>query len=83
MAKLLLKKGAHVNAVNRFGVTPILEPVMTNNLEFIKLLVDHKADPYIKVRLSIMLIKNVLLTVFIGYKDSHAFKIYVFLLLDP
>lgn len=48
MAKLLLKHGADVNAVNRFGDTALMEPIMGHNLDYIKLLVENGADPFIK-----------------------------------
>jgi len=48
MAKLLLKHGADVNAVNRFGDTALMEPIMGHKLDYIKLLVENGADPFIK-----------------------------------
>merc|ERR1719383_696004 len=48
MAKVLLKKGANPNAINRFGAPPIIECVITNRPEFVELLVKHGADPSIK-----------------------------------
>jgi len=48
MARILLKKGANPNAINRFGAPPIIECVITNRPEFVELLVKHGADPSIK-----------------------------------
>ena len=47
MAKLLLENGADVNAVNRFGATPLMEPVLDNKIEYIRLLMQNGANPYI------------------------------------
>jgi len=48
MARELLQAGADPNSQNRFGCTPLFEPVMTANLENIKLLLEFGADPDIE-----------------------------------
>ena len=50
MAKMLIEAGADVNALNRLGCTPLMEPIIAYKLEYISLLVEHGADPFIKVR---------------------------------
>merc|ERR1719318_163248 len=47
MADILLKAGADVNAQNRFGATPLLDSMLTENWDFINLLLRNGADPYI------------------------------------
>eukprot|EP00088_Acartia_fossae_P049564 TRINITY_DN5469_c0_g1_i1.p1 TRINITY_DN5469_c0_g1~~TRINITY_DN5469_c0_g1_i1.p1 ORF type:complete len:480 (+),score=129.38 TRINITY_DN5469_c0_g1_i1:34-1473(+) len=47
MAEVLLKQGADVNAVNRFGNVALQECVLTGNIPFIKLLIRYNADPLI------------------------------------
>lgn len=44
-AKLLIKRGADVNAVSKLGGTPLLAAVTKNQLEFITLLLANGADP--------------------------------------
>ena len=39
MAEVLLKNGANVNALNRFGDYPLMECIQIQNIEFIKLLI--------------------------------------------
>jgi len=48
MAEFLLEKGANVNAVNRFGNPPLIEAIMTQRIEYVKLLIRYKADPLLK-----------------------------------
>jgi len=48
MARQLLKAGANPNMQNRFGSTPLFEPVMAANFEALKLLLEYGADPDIK-----------------------------------
>ena len=48
MGKKLVAKGAKVNAVNRFGATPLMAPVRGKDLEATKLLLQLGADPSIK-----------------------------------
>ena len=48
IAKILVEKGADVNAVNRFGCTPLFEPCMNFNYEFVEFLVTKGANPAIK-----------------------------------
>ena len=48
MARELLQAGADPNTQNRFGCTPLFEPVQAANLENIKLLLEFGADPDIK-----------------------------------
>jgi len=48
MARELLLAGANPNEQNRFGCTPLMEPIIINHLERIKLLLDFGADPDIK-----------------------------------
>jgi len=48
MAERLLKAGADVNAKNRFGGTALLEVSLHYQYDFVKLLLDHGADPYLK-----------------------------------
>jgi len=48
MARQLLKAGADPNMKNRFGCTPLMEPVMAANMEALKLLLEYGADPDIK-----------------------------------
>ena len=48
IAHLLVENGANVNAVNRFGCTPLFEPCMNFNYEFIEFLVTHGANPALK-----------------------------------
>ncbi|KAL5255906.1 hypothetical protein ACHWQZ_G011205 [Mnemiopsis leidyi] len=48
IAKILVKNGADVNAVNRFGCTPLFEPCMNFNYEFVEFLVTKGANPSIK-----------------------------------
>jgi len=48
MARQLLKAGADPNLQNRFGCTPLFEPVMAANLDAVKLLLEFGADPDIK-----------------------------------
>ena len=48
MATQLLKAGADPNLQNRFGCTPLFEPVMAANHDAVKLLLDYGADPDIK-----------------------------------
>ena len=43
--------GADVNALNRLGCTPLMEPVIAHKLEAVHLLVKHGADPHITVGL--------------------------------
>jgi len=45
MARELLQAGADPNAQNRFGNTPLMEPVQAFDLENIKLLLEFGADP--------------------------------------
>ena len=45
MARELLQAGADPNAQNRFGNTPLMEPVQGFDLENIKLLLEFGADP--------------------------------------
>ena len=47
MARLLLSHGADPNAVNRFGNVPMLECVLSHNLEAVSLLVGAGANPHI------------------------------------
>ena len=44
-AKLLVERGADVNAVSKLGGTPLMAAVTKNRLEFITLLLAHGADP--------------------------------------
>jgi ankyrin repeat protein len=48
MARQLLKAGANPNLQNRFGCTPLFEPVMAANLDAVKLLLEFGGDPDIK-----------------------------------
>jgi len=48
MARQLLKAGADPNMQNRFGCTPLFEPVMAASLDAVKLLLEFGADPDIK-----------------------------------
>jgi len=48
MARQLLVAGADPNLQNRFGCTPLFEPVWAANLEAVKLLLEFGADPDIK-----------------------------------
>ena len=48
MAKQLLEAGADVNAVDRFGATPLMDPVLSKDMDFVKLLLENGADPKIK-----------------------------------
>lgn len=41
---LLIEKGANVNAQNQFGKTALMYAIQFNNLEAIKILIDHHAD---------------------------------------
>ena len=47
LARRLLAGGADPNAVNRFGAVPLLECVISNNLEAVSLLVRAGADPHL------------------------------------
>src|SRR5215208_3181323 len=44
-AKLLIERGADVNAPTAFGVAPLAPAVGKRNVELIKLLLDHGANP--------------------------------------
>jgi cytochrome c len=44
-AKILIERGADVNALSAFGVGPLGAAVGTRNVELIKLLLDHGANP--------------------------------------
>jgi cytochrome c len=44
-AKLLIERGADVNAVSKIGGTPLMAAVAKNRLEFITLLLAHGANP--------------------------------------
>ena len=48
LAKILLSKGANVNAQNRLGSTPLAEPVMARRLDCVQLLLERGADPTIR-----------------------------------
>jgi len=48
MAELLLKAGANPNLQNRFGATPMFEPLMNAKLDFVSLLLKFGGDPDIK-----------------------------------
>ena len=48
MARELLNSGADPNTKNRFGCTPLYEPVQAANLDSIKLLLEFGADPDIE-----------------------------------
>jgi len=48
LARQLLQAGADPNVQNRFGCTPLSEPVNSTNLENIELLLEFGADPDIK-----------------------------------
>ena len=39
--KELIKKGANVNAKNRFGGTPLHAAVISNNVEVVKILIEN------------------------------------------
>ncbi len=39
MAEFLLKNGANVNAVNRFGNPALIEAIQTQRIEYVKLLI--------------------------------------------
>ena len=47
-AQLLVAHGADVNAVNREGTTALFESVTNRNIELVRLLLQHGADPTIK-----------------------------------
>lgn len=42
--KLLIEKGANVNAQNKFGKTALMYAIQYGNLDAVKMLVEHKAD---------------------------------------
>jgi cytochrome c len=44
-AKLLIERGANVNAVSKLGGAPLMAAVTKNRIEFITLLLAHGADP--------------------------------------
>ena len=44
--QLLLKHGAEVNAQNRFGVTAVMIAARSGNLQTVRMLLDHGADPH-------------------------------------
>lgn len=48
LAKILLKRGADPNAVNRFGCTPAFEAAQAGKLHFVELLLDHGAKLNVK-----------------------------------
>ena len=48
IAHILVENGANVNAVNRFGCTPLFEPIMNFNYEFVEFLVTKGANPALK-----------------------------------
>ena len=48
MAKLLIEKGADVNSINRFGETPIFVALSKKKLDFVHLLLENGANPYLK-----------------------------------
>jgi len=48
MAERLIRAGANVNAKNRFGSTALQEVTMSYKYDFIKLLLENGADPYLK-----------------------------------
>lgn len=48
IAQLLVENGANVNTVNRFGCSPLFEPCMNSNYEFIEFLISNGADPSLK-----------------------------------
>ena len=44
LAKMLINAGAEINAQNRFGATALFEPVMTGDLEAVRLLMESNID---------------------------------------
>ena len=48
MAEKLVKARANVNARNRFGATPLIEPLMGNKYEFVEFLLKNGADQTLK-----------------------------------
>ena len=48
MTKLLLKKGANINAADSQGWTPLMLAVYFDHIEIIKLLISHGADTGLK-----------------------------------
>ncbi|WP_048197572.1 ankyrin repeat domain-containing protein, partial [Methanocaldococcus sp. FS406-22] len=51
--KELIKKGANVNAKNRFGGTPLQAAVVGNHIEVVKLLIENGADLNVRNRLGV------------------------------
>ena len=45
---LLINKGADVNAVTHFGITPLMNAVEADNTAAVSILIKHNADPRIK-----------------------------------
>jgi len=51
VAKILIKRGANVNAIDaNSGRSPLHEAVLMNQHEVVKFLLKHKADPMLKVK---------------------------------
>lgn len=48
IGQLLLDNGADINARNRFGCTPLMEPCINGKVDFVEFLVKNGADPSIK-----------------------------------
>ncbi len=48
IAKLLIEKGANINALNDSHKTPLHWAISTSNIRGVKLLIEHKADINIK-----------------------------------
>ena len=48
MAKLLIEAGADLNSTNRSGETPMLVALLREEPDFVNLLAEHGADPYVK-----------------------------------
>ncbi len=50
VARILVSKGADINGIDvNSGRTPLHEAILMNNIEVVKFLLKHRADPYLRV----------------------------------